>query len=140
MIVKFKILSESAKIPKKSREGDAGLDLHSDEELVLSPGKRKSIGTGIACEIPKNFVGLFWDRGGWSFKHGLHTLAGVIDSNYRGELKVIAVNLGAEEIKILKGDRIAQLLVQPVSIVEPLVVKELSETNRGAERFGSSGM
>ena len=140
MIVRFKKLSDSAVIPSYSRSGDAGLDLVSDESLVLKPGERRAVGTGVACEIPQGFVGLFWDRGGWSLKHGLHTLAGVLDSNYRGELKVVLKNLGDDEIVISKGDRIAQLLVQPVQTVTPIIVEELSDTSRGGKGFGSSGM
>ncbi|MEO2154285.1 MAG: dUTP diphosphatase [Nanoarchaeota archaeon] len=139
-ILKVKKLNEDAKLPVKKRKGDAGFDLYSNEEVILKPGERKLISTGIAIEIPKGYFGLIKDRSGLAAKNGLHCLAGVIDSNYRGEVKVVLINLGNEEVKLEKYSRIAQLLIIPVPEFEIEEVDELSNTERNEKGFGSSGL
>ena len=140
MELKVKKLLKEAKLPVRKREGDAGLDLYSVEDVNLNPGEWKAISTGIAVEIPKGYVGLIKDRSGLALKHALHCLAGVIDENYRGEIKVVVINLGGEKVFIQKGTRIAQLLLVPYLKVEPVEVEELSDTERGEKGFGSSGV
>jgi len=140
MELKVKKLLKEAKLPVRKREGDAGLDLYSVEDVNLNPGEWKAIPTGIAVEIPKGYVGLIKDRSGLALKHALHCLAGVIDENYRGEIKVVVINLGREKVFIQKGTRIAQLLLVPYLKVEPVEVEELSNTERGEKGFGSSGV
>ena len=140
MELKVKKLLKEAKLPVRKREGDAGLDLYSVEDVNLNPGEWKAIPTGIAVEIPKGYVGLIKDRSGLALKYALHCLAGVIDENYRGEIKVIVINLGREKVFIQKGTRIAQLLLVPYLKVEPVEVEELSDTERGKKGFGSSGV
>jgi len=140
MELKVKKLREDAKLPLRKREGDAGLDLYSVEEVFLKPGEWKAVPTGVAVEIPKGYFGLIKDRSGLALKYAVHCLAGVVDENYRGEVKVVLINLGSETVKLDKHTRIAQLLVIPYLPVEVREVKELSETERGQQGFGSSGL
>jgi len=138
--LKVKKLHPEAKPPVRKREGDAGLDLYSVEEVVLKPGERRAVSTGVAVEIPPGHFGLVKDRSGLALKEGLHCLAGVIDENYRGEVKVVLINLGEQEVRLPKGSRIAQLLIIPYAKVSVVEVGELSETERGERGFGSSGV
>jgi len=140
MRLKVKRLHPDAELPVRKREGDAGLDLYSVEEVVLKPGQWVAVPTGIAVEIPEGHFGLIKDRSGLALKHALHCLAGVVDENYRGEIKVVLINLGNEEVKLEKGTRIAQLLIVPYTKVEPVEVEVLSDTERGEKGFGSSGL
>ena len=138
--LKVKRLHPEAKLPVRKREGDAGLDLYSVEGVILKPGEWVAVPTGVAVEIPKGYFGLIKDRSGLALKHALHCLAGVVDENYRGEIKVVMVNLGRKEVKIERGSRIAQLLIIPYLPVEVEEVEELSDTERGERGFGSSGL
>jgi dUTP pyrophosphatase len=140
MKLKVKKLNNEAKLPVKKRKGDAGFDLYSLEDVELKPGERKLVSTGIAIEIPYGYFGLIKDRSGLAVKNGLHCLAGVVDSNYRGEIKVVLINLGNEPVKLEKHSRIAQLLIIPVPDFEIEEVNELSETERNEKGFGSSGL
>lgn len=137
--LKFKKESDATS-PEYAHKGDAGLDLYSNEKFVLKPGHRKAIKTGLYLEIPENHVGLVWDKSGLALKSGLKTMGGVIDSTYRGEVKVILVNLGKKKIRIDKGVKIAQLLIQEVKTAKLKEVKENSKTKRGKKGFGSTGL
>jgi dUTP pyrophosphatase len=132
-------LSGTALLPKYGRNGDAGLDLHANQDVVLDPNCRQLIKTGIAMAIPDGYVGLIWDRGGMAAKNGITTMAGVVDSNYRGEVGVVLLNTTSESYVITAGDRIAQMLIQPVVSAILEQVEELDATNRGAGAYGSSG-
>jgi dUTP pyrophosphatase len=125
-------------LPEYATEGAAGADLRAAESLTLAPGGRAAIATGILVEIPPGHVGLVWPRSGLAVRHGIDTLAGVIDSDYRGEVKVVLVNHGEEPLAIAAGDRIAQLLVQPVARAR-FTRAALAPTGRGAGGFGSTG-
>jgi dUTP pyrophosphatase len=115
-------------------------DLQSNEEdYILKPMEKKVFKTGIKIELPKNHVGNIRDRSGLAIKHSIHTMAGIIDPNYRGEVGVVVINLGNTEFKVEKYMRIAQMLIQHCEIVEFEEIKEMSETNRGENGFGSSG-
>lgn len=138
MKLKVRRIQESAKLPQYSHKGDAGLDLFSSVDCVLEEGDVKSVPTGIQVAIPEGFVGLIWDKSGLSLQ-GIHRLAGVIDSGYRGEVKVVMVNLARESFSIKIGVKIAQMLIQPISEVEIQEVKTLEETDRGENGFGSTG-
>lgn len=127
-----------ARLPVYSHAGDAGLDLFACEEAILKPGEIRAIGTGLQMAIPAGYVGLIWDKSGLSLR-GLHRLAGVIDSGYRGEVKVVLINLGPEDLIIQPGMKIAQMLLQPVETAEVLEVEELESTSRGKDGFGSTG-
>ena len=139
MKIQIKKINPEAKMPKYSLAGDAGMDLYSVEDLALRSGEKASVKTGIAIKIPEGYVGLFWDKSGISHKFGIKTLGGVIDSNYTGEYIVGLINLGKEDYKIEKGQKIAQVLFQKVETPEIEEVQELEDTNRGADGFGSTG-
>jgi dUTP pyrophosphatase len=125
-------------LPDYATEGAAGADLRAAEAITLAPGARAAVPTGISVEIPPGHVGLVWPRSGLAVRQGIDTLAGVIDSDYRGEVKVVLVNHGTEPVAIADGDRIAQLLVQPVSRVR-FTRAALAPSGRGAGGFGSTG-
>ncbi len=139
MFIKFKKLNKSAVMPQYAHPGDAGLDLYSCEKVVLKPGERHTFWLGFAFELPRSYVGLVWDKGGLPFKAGLHTMGGVLDSSYRGEVIAIVINLGPKTYTFEKGDKVAQLLIQKVENAKIKEVKKLSETSRGEGRLGSTG-
>jgi len=131
---------EFAKIPVKQTEFSAGFDLHSTLSEMLTPGERMLIPTSIEVAIPEGYVGLVKPRSGLANKYGIDTMAGVIDSDYRGQIHVILINHGTAIWKFEAGDRIAQLLVVPIHPANKLpVVSELPETERGDSGFGSTG-
>jgi len=136
--LKVQRIHEDAKLPVYQHKGDAGLDIFSSIDCVLEAGQVKPIPTGIKVAVPEGYVGLVWDKSGISLK-GVHRLAGVIDSGYRGEVRVVMVNLGDKPFFVEKGMKIAQLLIQPVSEVKVAEVEELEKTPRGEEGFGSTG-
>lgn len=141
--VPIKRLDPSVELPTYAYTGDAGLDLRSNEDLVLAPHERRLIATGLAVAIPEGYAGFVQPRSGLALREGLSmaNTPGLIDSHYRGELKVCAVNLDNEKsIHIERGERIAQLVIQRVPIVHLIEVDELDETDRGAGGFGSSGV
>ena len=141
MKLKIKKLNPKAIIPAYQTKGAAGFDLHSIEDVILKPGERKLIGTGLAFEIEYGYEVQIRPRSGLAFKHGITVLnsPGTIDSDYRGEIKVLLINHSNEEFEIKKGDRIAQAIVAPVIQAEIIEVEELSETKRGEGGFGSTG-
>lgn len=135
-------LNEDARLPSRAHAGDAGLDLYAAEAATLGPGERASVGTGVAVEIPAGHAGLVLPRSGLAARHGIALVnaPGLIDSGYRGELRVLLLNTDrAEAFEIEPGDRIAQLVVSPVVDTEPVEVEELGESARGGGGFGSSG-
>jgi dUTP pyrophosphatase len=137
--VNIKRLSVDAKLPTYGHPGDAGLDLYSLEDKVLIPGERHIFFLGFALEIPDGYVGIVKDKSSLPKNGGVHTMAGVYDSGYRGEYNTNLVNLGSEPYEIKKGDKIAQLLIIPVASAELTEVDELSDSSRGEGRFGSTG-
>ncbi len=139
MRIKVKRLSPQAILPDYSHPGDAGLNLYSLEDYTLQPNERRALATGLAIEFEPGYVGLIKDRSGLATKHGLHTLAGVIDAGYRGEYKIVLINLGSQAYQIKRGDKIAQLLIVPVAQVEVLEAEHLSDSSRGSGGFGSTG-
>lgn len=125
-------------LPEYSTEGAAGADLRASVPVTIPPGGRAAVATGISVEIPAGHVGLVWPRSGLAVRNGIDTLAGVIDSDYRGEVKVVLVNHGQEAFAVAAGDRIAQLLVQP-ALRARFTRGELAATARAAGGFGSTG-
>src|SRR5262245_15406259 len=107
--------------------------------ITLAPGERAAVPTGLRLEIPAGHVGLVWPRSGLAVRHGIDTLAGVIDSDYRGEVKVVLVNHGTEPFTISAGDRIAQILIQTAARVRFNAVATVGTSERGAAGFGSTG-
>lgn len=138
----FRRLSDAAVTPARAHPDDAGLDLAAAEAADLAPGERAAIGTGLAVAVPAGHAGLVTPRSGRALRDGL-TVAnapGLIDSGYRGELKVILVNLGAEPVSVAAGDRIAQLVIVPVMLGTPEVRERLADGDgRGEAGFGSTG-
>ena len=138
----IKRLDPTVELPSYAYLGDAGLDLRANEDVVLQPLERRLISTGLAIAIPEGYAGFVQPRSGMALKRGLSmaNTPGLIDSHYRGELKVVAVNLDPTvPLHVEKGERIAQLVIQQVPVVELAEVDELDETDRGSGGFGSSG-
>ena len=142
MTLRFRRLSAAARPPGRAHDGDAGFDLHAAEPAHLGPGERASVGTGLAVAIPDDFAGLVLPRSGLAARHGIALVnaPGLIDSGYRGELRVLLLNTDrAETFEIAPGDRIAQLLLTPFAEAEPVEATELAGSVRGEGGFGSSG-
>lgn len=138
MRIKAKKLHPKAVIPQHLLSGDAGLDLHSVETLVIKAGERYAVPTGLAFELPAGYAALIWDKSGLALKKGIKSMGGVIEHTYRGEYKIILLNTGTDDFEIKEGDKIAQMLIQPVMSVEVEEVLELSESERGSHGFGSA--
>jgi dUTP pyrophosphatase len=134
-------LREDAVLPERAYAGDAGLDLAACERHELGPGERASVGTGLAVAIPEGYAGFVQPRSGLAARHGITIVntPGLVDSGYRGELRVILLNTDARESFVVEpGMRIAQLVVLPVPELELTEVDELPESERGVRGFGSS--
>lgn len=141
--VKIKRLDQELPLPRYTNPGDAGLDLYSAVDVVIEPMRRVMIPTGVAIALPEGYAGFVQPRSGLAAKKGLSIVntPGLVDSGYRGELKVIAINTDADEpIAIARGERVAQLVVQRVPAVELVEVDELDATERGEAGFGSTGL
>ncbi|HYP48620.1 MAG TPA: dUTP diphosphatase [Thermoleophilaceae bacterium] len=142
MKLRYRRLGAGARAPSQAHEGDAGYDLHAAEPVRLAPGERASVGTGIAVAIPAGHAGLVVPRSGLAARHGISVVnaPGLIDSGYRGELRVLLLNTDAEsEFVVEPGDRIAQLVLVRVEAARLEEAAELEETARGEGGFGSSG-
>lgn len=139
--IRFKILDNSATLPVQAHPGDAGMDLSSIEDATIAPGARRLVHTGLAVEIPFGFEGQVRPRSGLALKHGVTVLntPGTIDAGYRGEIGVVLANFGDAPFAVEKGMRIAQLVIAAVTEVAVEVVGELSQSERGAGGYGSSG-
>src|SRR4051794_41432835 len=142
MQLPFQKLKEEARVPSRAHEGDAGLDLYSCEAAHVGPGERWSVGTGVGVEIPEGHAGLVLPRSGLAREHGIALVnaPGLIDSGYRGELRVLLLNTDpAETFRVEAGDRIAQLVLVPIALASPVEVESLADSARGGGGFGSSG-
>lgn len=137
--VRIKKVRDDAIVPRYGRPGDAGFDFYSREDVILQPQEQHIFETGIAMAIPEGTVGLVWDRSGMAAKNGVKTMAGVLDHTFRGEIGLVLVNVTKKPYEVKKGDRIAQMLIQPIYTAEISVVDELDSTVRSDGRFGSSG-
>ena len=133
-----KKLDADAKIPSRATEGSAGYDISSAEDVTIAAKSRAGVSTGISIRVPKNTYGRIAPRSGLAVKHGIDVLAGVVDFDYTGEVKVILYNTSDEDYFVKKGDRIAQLILERIETPEVEVVLELSETSRTGG-FGSTG-
>jgi dUTP pyrophosphatase len=141
--LEYRLLSETARPPARAHDDDAGMDLHADEAAHIDPGERASVGTGIAVAIPEGHAGFVLPRSGVAAEHGITLVntPGLIDSGYRGELRVLLLNTdGTRAFRVMPGDRIAQLVLLKVEAPELHEVGELSETVRGEAGFGSTGV
>jgi dUTP pyrophosphatase len=134
-------LCEDAVVPSRAYSGDAGFDLAACERVELGPGERATVGTGLAVAVPEGYAGFVQPRSGLASRHGLTIVnaPGLVDSGYRGEVRVVLLNTDAREPFVVEpGMRIAQLVVVPVPGVEPVEVDELPASERGVRGFGSS--
>ena len=140
MDIRVKKLSSKGTVPTKANASDAGWDLYSSEDAIIDPSNSELISTDIAMAIPEGYVGLIWDRSSMAAKRGLHRFAGVIDSGYRGEIKVCLWNSSDKYSVIKAGERVAQLLFHRVPSFSLKEVESLDDTERGKGGFGSSGL
>lgn len=143
MRLPIKRLDAELPLPRYAHEGDAGLDLYSAQDVTLRPFERALVPTGIAAAIPEGYAGFVQPRSGLAIRQGLSLVntPGLIDSHYRGEIKVIAINLDPRDpFEIRRGDKIAQFVIQPVAYAELVEVDELDSTVRGEGGFGSTGV
>jgi dUTP pyrophosphatase len=141
--IKIKLLDDELPVPRYSHPGDAGLDLPSRVDMVLEPGQRAMVATGIAVAIPPGFAGFVLPRSGLAARNGIALVnsPGLIDSGYRGELTVVMINTDrTEPFRIRRGDRIAQLVIQRVEEVTLIHAQDLDDTSRGKGGFGSTGL
>ncbi|MER3466072.1 MAG: dUTP diphosphatase [Armatimonadota bacterium] len=135
-------VSEEGSLPEYATAGSAGMDLRANEEVVLQPGEVRAVGTGLRIALPVGYEAQVRPRSGLALKHGVSipNAPGTIDADYRGEVRVILINLGREPFAVHRGDRIAQMIVAPVVRVEWDCVSTLPETPRGDGGFGSTGV
>lgn len=137
--LRFRKLHPQAKLPTRGSPLAAGLDLYSVEPLTILAGQRAAVRTGLSVAIPEGFYGRVAPRSGLAIEHGLDVLAGVIDSDYRGEIRCALINHGGEPVLIKTGQRVAQLVIEAIATPEAVWTEELEETARGAGGFGSTG-
>lgn len=140
MELPVKLLATTAQLPNYAHDTDAGMDLYAIASLEIKPGERVLIKTGIALAVPVGYVGLVWDKSGIATKTGVTTLAGVIDAGYRGEVLIAVLNTSTASYAVQAGQKIAQLLIQPVQHVTIQAVDQLAEAMRGDNGFGSTGL
>lgn len=138
--IQIKKLRAEAIVPQYAHDTDTGMDLYSTIDITIAPKSRAAIPTGFAMKFPDDCVVLFWDKGGPALKGGITVLAGVGDPAFRGEYMVILFNSGDEPYEIKVGQKVAQMLVQPIVRPKIKIVDELDETDRGAGGFGSTGL
>jgi dUTP pyrophosphatase len=138
--IKFKKLHPDARLPSRGSPRSAGLDLYSIEQCTLNAGQRRGIRTGLSVEIPEGFYGRIAPRSGLAIEHGIDVLAGVVDSDYRGEILCLLVNHAETAKTFGLGDRIAQLIIESIITPLPCWDDDLSETLRNDSGFGSSGL
>ncbi len=140
MRVKIQRIDKDIEMVRYAHDGDAAFDLRSSEDMNLSAGEKVIVPTGIKMAIPEGFAGLIWDRSGLAANSSLHCLAGVVDSGYRGEIKIVLVNLSNNDMYIKKGMRIAQMIIQKVEYPTLEEVESLNDTKRNEGGFGSTGL
>ncbi|MDX9887871.1 MAG: dUTP diphosphatase [Anaerovoracaceae bacterium] len=139
--MRIKIVSRNGRLPQYETSGSSGMDLRSVEAVVIGPGERALVATGIFIELPQGYEGQVRARSGLAVKHGIGLVNGIgtIDSDYRGEIKIPLINWGTEPYKIEKDDRIAQLIISKYERINWELVEELGQTKRNEKGFGSSG-
>ncbi|SHK22311.1 dUTP diphosphatase [Paramaledivibacter caminithermalis] len=136
------IIDNNAKLPSYAHDGDAGMDLYSTDEIIILPGERALIHTGIKIQLPPNTEAQIRPRSGLALKNGITLLntPGTIDEGYRGEIGIIVINHGTEEFRVTRGMKIAQMVIKPVLRVEVEQVDYLNNSERGEGGFGSTGV
>lgn len=139
MELKIKQLDPELPVPSYAYDGDAAFDLYARETMEIKPGERIAMPSGVAMAIPAGYAGLVWDKGGISNKGGVKVLGGVFDTGYRGEVIIGLINLSQESYLFERGHKMAQMLIQKIEHVDIKIVDSLDDTERGENRFGSSG-
>jgi dUTP pyrophosphatase len=139
MKIYVKKLRDDAYLPTRGSAHAAGLDLYAVDELIIPPGERALVKTGISVAVDHGTYFRISPRSGLALKHGIDTMAGVVDSDYRGEICVILINLNNSPFSVMKGDRIAQGIVEVIQLADVVEVSDLDATDRGANGFGSTG-
>jgi dUTP pyrophosphatase len=138
-VLKFKTLDDFAKVPQFAHDDDAGFDIFSNEDVTIAKGGIYGVSTGISSEIPKGYFISIRDKSGLALNNGIHVIGGVIDAGYRGEWKVILVNLGKKAFKIEKGNKVAQGILEELAKVKIVATTVLKSSKRGVGGFGSTG-
>ena len=138
-MIQVELVNEDATMPTRATDGSAGLDMYACQSAVIEAGKRTLVDTGVSIAIPHGYVGLIWPRSGLALKKGLDVGAGVIDSDYRNVIGVLLFNHTDDPYRVEPGDRIAQILIQPAVMVQPVQVSSLNQTDRGQSGYGSTG-
>jgi dUTP pyrophosphatase len=139
MQLKVKKVHPEAKLPVFAHHNDAGMDLHTVEDVEVRAGEIARVRSGLAFEIPEGHVGLCWDKSGLSMNQGIKVLAGVLDEGFRGEVVMGVINLGKADYVFKKGEKVMQMLIQRVEHPKIVEVNELEESARGERGFGSTG-
>ncbi len=137
-MIHIKKLNSTAIVPSYAHPHDAGMDLYACESMTIKAGERGLVPTGIAMAIPSGYVGLIWDKSGMALKFGLKVMGGVIDSGYRGEIKIIVHNLSSADYTVKAGEKVAQMLIQQVVQMPLVEIDSLDDTSRGVGGFGST--
>lgn len=137
--IQIERLTPTAKLPIRGHANDAGLDVYADETVIVQPNQRANIKTGLKLAVPDGYVALVWDKGGIA-KAGVHTMAGVIDAGSRGEVIINLANLSNTDYEIKQGEKIAQILIQEISLCEVEETKIIDQTTRGDGKHGSTGL
>lgn len=140
MLVHVKRTDKRAQMPVYAHASDAGMDIFTLERVEIPAGERVMVPTGLSFAIPEGYVGLIWDKSGVAAKRGVTMLAGVLDSGYRGEVTLVALNTSKETQTFGEGEKITQILIQPITQPELVEVEELDDTQRGEGAFGSTGV
>lgn len=140
MNIEIQKLEDGARVPEYAHPGDAGMDVFALQDVVLQAGERGMVRTGVAMKVPEGYVALVWDKSGRAVKEGLSTMAGVIDSGYRGEVQIVVLNTSSEAVTIEAGQKVAQVLIQPLISATINEVSQLDDTSRGDGGFGSTGV
>ncbi len=140
MRVRLKKLFDDAKLFSYAHDDDAGMDVFSNEDVTIRANSRVVVSTGISMALEPGFVALVWDKSGLAAKKGIKTMAGVIDSGYRGEVKIVVLNTSNEDVVVCRHEKIAQILIQRVERADLVEVSNLDDdTSRGSGGFGSTG-
>lgn len=140
MTIPVQRLHPDATLLTYAHPGDAGMDVYSNEEVTLQPRERKAVSTGISMAVPEGYVALVWEKSGRALKEGLSTMAGVVDAGYRGEVMIVVLNVSETPIQISRGQKLAQILIQPVVSGMIREVESLEDSSRGTGGFGSTGL
>ena len=138
--IKCKAMHPEAQLPRKGSQLAAGYDLTSIDHAVIKPGERALISTGLGIQVPPGWYGRIAPRSGLAVKHGIDVLAGVVDADFTGEVKVVLINLGSEEFVVQLGDRIAQMVVERCANMPVALAYDLDKSERGSAGFGSTGV